>query len=265
MSTISASQGRCGVASKNICPNHPKDEGQGDLGLTIGQSSTASGTFCGPAVNGKQSTAIGSVFAAVSCMNRSKPGNSRVSGTGYCKRWFASTIGNAELAGNGKLSTVNRYRHLWAEEQRDAIPLTEVSAGPRFISWLMSEARHWRCILPVLTNTISGRLMIWFSPLWFHVRRKNSIFVWIKDMISTMFIVLLPKSIIRNTLPTDDVAANPCQNQFLKTRSIRHDDGSWKGRLVGWLRDAVFAPDGARKAKIGWPLCSSLVRTSCAT
>ena len=159
MSTISVSQGRCGVASKSICPNHPNDAGQADLGLTIGQSSTASGTFCGPAVNGKQSTAIGSVFAAVSCMNGSKPGNNRVSGIRCCKRWFAFTIGDAAFAGNGKLSTANRYRHLWAEKQRDAIPLTEVSAVPRFISWLMSEARLWRCILPVLTNTINGRLM----------------------------------------------------------------------------------------------------------
>lgn len=47
MPTISVSPGYCGVASKNICLNHPKDAGQSDLGLTIGQSSTASGAFCG--------------------------------------------------------------------------------------------------------------------------------------------------------------------------------------------------------------------------
>jgi transposase len=76
--------------------------------------------------------------------------------------------------------------------------------------------------------------------------------------------ISLPKSIMRNTSLTDGVAANPCQNQFLKTRTIQHDDGSWKGHLVGWLKGAVFAPDGAKKAKIGWPLCSSLVRVSCA-
>ena len=264
MSTISVSRGRCGVASKNICPNPLQDEGQGDPGLTIGQSSTASGTFCGLAANGKQSIGLGSAFPAVSCTNGSKPGNNRVSGTRYCRRWFAFTIGNAKFVGNGKLSTVNRCLHLWAEKQRDAIPLTEVNAVLRFISWLMSEAHLWPCILPGLTSTTNGRLMTLFSPLWFHVQRKNSIFVWIKGMISTMSIALLPKPIMRNTSLTDGVAANPYQHQFLKTRSIRHDDGSWRGHLVGWPKGAVFAPDGARKAKIGWPLCSSLVRISCA-
>ena len=264
MSTISVSRGRCGVASKNTCPNPLQDAGQGDPGLTIGQSSTASGTFCGLAANGKQSIELGSAFPAVFCTNGSKPGNSRVSGTGCCKRWFAFTIGNAEFVGNGKRSTANRSLHLWAEKQRDAIPLTEVNAVPRSISWSMSEAHRWPCILPALTSTTNGRLMTLFSPLWFHVRQKNSIFVWIKGMILTMSTILLPKPIMRNTLLTDGVAANPCQNQFLKTRNIQHDDGSWKGHLVGWLRGAVFAPDGPRKAKIGWPLCSSLVRISCA-
>ena len=125
MSTIFVSPGHCGVASKNICPNHPKDAGQGDLGLTIGQSSTASGTFCGLAVNGKQFIVIGSVFPAVSCTNGSKPGNNRVSGTRCCKQWFAFTIGNAEFAGNGKRLTANRYRHPWAEKRQDVILLTE--------------------------------------------------------------------------------------------------------------------------------------------
>ena len=264
MSTIFVFRGHCGVASKNICPNHPKDAGQGDPVLTIGQSSTASGTFYGLAANGKQSIVIGSVFRAVSCTNGSKPGNNRVSGTRCCKRWFAFTIGNAEFAGNGKLSTANRYLHLWAEKQRDAILLTGVNAVPRFIFWLMSEVHLWRCISPVLTSTTNGRLMTWFSLLWSHAQRKNNIFVWIKGMISKMSIALLPKPIIKNTSLTDGVVGNPCQNQYLKTRSIRHDDGSWRGRLVGWLKGAVFAPGGARKAKIGWPLCSSLVRISCA-
>lgn len=264
MSTISVSRGHCGVASKNICPNRPKDADQAAPGLTIGQLSMASGTFCGQAANGKQSIEIGSAFPAVSCTNGSKPGNSRVSGTRCCKRWFAFTIGSAEFAGNGKLSIANRYLHLWAEKQRDAIPLTGVNGGPRFISWLMSEARRWQCILPVLTSTTNGRWTTWSSPLWSHVRQKNSIFVWIKGMISTMSTVLLPKSIIRNISPTVGVVANHCQNQFLKIRSIRHDDGSWKGRLVGWPKGVVFALGGARKVKIGWPLCSSLVRISCA-
>ncbi|MBK7893308.1 MAG: transposase [Anaerolineaceae bacterium] len=143
-------------------------------------------------------------------------------------------------------------------------PTDRGKRGPRFISWLMSEARRWQCILPVLTSTTNGRWTTWSSPLWSHVRQKNSIFVWIKGMISTMSTVLLPKSIIRNISPTVGVVANHCQNQFLKIRSIRHDDGSWKGRLVGWPKGVVFALGGARKVKIGWPLCSSLVRISCA-
>lgn len=151
MSTISVSRGRCGVVSKNICPNRRKDADQAAPKLTIGQSSMASGTSCGLAANGKQSIEIGSVFLAVSCTNGSKPGNNRVSGTRYCRRWFAFTIDSGELAGNGKLSTVNRCLPLWAEKQREAIPLTEVNAVPRFISWLMSEAHRWRCILPVGT------------------------------------------------------------------------------------------------------------------
>ena len=263
MSTTSVSPAHCGGASKNICPNRPQNADQAAPELTIGPLSMASGTFCGPAANGKPSIAIGSVFPAVSCTNGSKHGNSRASGTRCCKRWFASTIGSAEFVGNGKLSTVNRSRHPWAETQRDAIPLTEVNVGPRSISRLMNVARLWRCILPVQTSTTNGRWMTWSSPLWSHVRQKSSIFVWIKDMILTMSTGLLPKSIIRNISPIDGVAANRCQNQFLKSTRIRLDDGSWKGRLAGWPKGAVFALDGARKARIGWPLSSSLVRTFC--
>jgi len=75
---------------------------------------------------------------------------------------------------------------------------------------------------------------------------------------------LLTKPIIKSTSLTDGVAGNPCQNQFLKTRSIRHDDGSWKERLVGWPKGVAFALGGAKKARIGWLFCSLLVRISCA-
>jgi len=264
MSTISVSHAHCGAASKSICPNRSRNEGQGVHGPTIGRSSTGSGTFCGQAASGKQSIAIGSAFPAVSCMNGSKHGNSRVSGTRSCKRWFASTTGSAGFVGNGRLSTANRYLLLWAERLPDEIRPTAVNAGQRFISWLTSAAPRWRFILPVLTNMINGRLMTLSFPLWFRALRKNSISAWTKGMISTMSMISLPKPIIRNTLPTDDVAANHCLRQFRKSRSTRHDVGSWKGRLDGWPKDAAFAPDGARNARIGWPLYSSLVRISCA-
>ena len=263
MSTISVSHVPCGVVSKSICPNRPRNEAEDGPGLTIGRSSMASGTFCGPVANGRQSIAIGSAFPAVSCMNGSKRGNSRVSGARYCKRWFAFTIGSAGFAGNGKLSTANRCPLLWAERLRDAIPPTAVNAVPRFISWLTSGALLWPFILPVLTNMINGRSMTLSFPLWSPALRKNSIFVWTKGMITTMSIFSFPQPIIRNISPTDGVAANHCRHLYRKSRNIQHDVGSWRGRWAGWQKGAVFAPDGARKARIGWPLCSSLVRISC--
>ena len=143
-------------------------------------------------------------------------------------------------------------------------PTDRSKRGARFISWLTSAALLWRFILPVLTNMTNGRLMTLSFPLWSVALRKNSIFVWTKVMISTMSIFSLPKPIIRNTSPTDDVAANRCLRQFLMSRSTRLDVGSWKGLLAGWQKGVAFAPDGARKARIGWPLFSSLVRISCA-
>jgi len=264
MSTISVSHVPCGAASKSICPNRPRNEGRDVHVLTIGQSSTASGTFCGLAANGRLSIEIGSAFPAVSCMNGSKRGNNRVFGTSYCKRWFASTIGSAGFAGNGKLATANRYLLLWAERQQDTILPTAVKAERRFISWLTSVAHLWRFILLVLTNMINGRSMTWSFPLWWPAQQKNNISVWTKGMILTMSIISCLKPIIRNTLLTGGVVANHCQHQFLKSRSTQHDVGSWKGRLAGWQKGVVFAPDGAKKARIGWPLCSSLVRISCA-
>ena len=263
MSTISVSRAPCGAASKSIYPNRPRNEGQGDRGLTIGQSSTASGTFCGQAANGKPSIAIGSASPAVFFMNGSKRGNSRESGTRSCKQWFAFTIGSAGFAGNGRLSTANRYQLLWAEKPRDEIPPTAVNAGQRFISWLTSAAPRWRFILPVLINMINGRSMTLSFPLWSLALRKNSISVWTKGMITTTSMVSFQRPIIRSILPTDDDAASHCRNQFRKSKSILHVVGSWKGRWGGWQKGVVFAPDGARKARIGWSLYSSLVRISC--
>ena len=264
MSTISVSHAPCGAESKSICPNRTKNEGQGVRGPIIGLSSTVSGTFCGQAANGKRSTAIGSAFPAVSCMSDSKRGNNRVFGTRCCKQWFASTIGSAGFAGNGRLSTANRSLLLWAERRRDTIPPTAVKAGRRFTSWLTSVARLWQFILLVLINRINGRSMTSSFPLWSLDRRKNNISVWTKGMISMMSIVSYPKPIIRNTLRTDGVVANRCRLQFLKRTSTQRDVGSWKGRLVGWQKGVVFAPDGAKNVRIGWSLCSSLVLISCA-
>jgi len=264
MSTISVSRAHCGAASKSICPNRSRNEVQGVHGLTIGRSSMGSGTFCGQAANGKQSIAIGSAFPAVSCMSGSKRGNSKVSGTRSCKQWFAFTTGGAGFAGNGRLSTVNRCLLLWAERLPDEIPPTAVNAAQRFISWLTSAAPRWRFILPALINMINGRSMTLSFLLWSLALRKNSISAWTKDMIMTMSMISFLRLITRNILLIDGDAASRCRNQFRKSRSTRHGVGSWKGRLDGWPKDAAFAPDGARNARIGWPLCSSLVRISCA-
>jgi hypothetical protein len=116
----------------------------------------------------------------------------------------------------------------------------------------------------VLINMINGRSMALSFPLWSPALRKNSIYVWTEGMIMTTSMVSFQRPIIRSILPTVGAAASHCRNQFRKSRNILHVVGSWKGRSGGWQKGVVFAPDGARKARIGWPLYSSLVRISCA-
>jgi hypothetical protein len=116
----------------------------------------------------------------------------------------------------------------------------------------------------VLINIINGRSMALSFPLWSPALRKNSIYVWTEGMIMTTSMVSFQRPIIRSILPTVGAAASHCRNQFRKSRNILHVVGSWKGRSGGWQKGVVFAPDGARKARIGWPLYSSLVRISCA-
>lgn len=264
MSTISASHAHCGVESRNICLNHPRNEAQGDHELIIGRSSMGFGTFCGRAANGKPFTAIGLVFPAAFCMNDSNLGASKAFGTRYCKRWFAFTIGSDAFAGNGRLSTANRFRLLWAAQQLAAIPLTVGSAGQRFISWLMNVAHRWRCRLQEPTSMINGRSMTLSFPLSSLVLRKNNIFVWTKGMILRMFTCLLQSPIIKSILLTSGGVENHCPNPFQMIKSIRLGVGWWNGLSVGWRKGAVFVHDGARKVRIGWPLFSSLVLIFCA-
>ena len=85
MSIISVFHAPCGVATKSIFPSRLRSGGQDVRVPRIEQLSMASGTFCGQAVNGRLSIAIGSVFPAVFCMKGSKPGSNRAFGTKFCE------------------------------------------------------------------------------------------------------------------------------------------------------------------------------------
>ncbi len=139
MSTISVSRAHCGAESKSICPNRSRSAGQAVHGLTIG--AVINGLWYSVA-NGKQSIEIGWRFQQCPCMNGSKRGNSRVSGTRCCVLM---------------VRFYNRMLDLWQWQLIDSKsvpaplggeatghnPTDILNAGQRFISWLTSAASSY--------------------------------------------------------------------------------------------------------------------------
>lgn len=222
-----------------------------------------SGMCSGPAASGKLCIAIGSPSPAACCTNGLKRGNGKASGRISCAPWPASMHDGAACAGSGRQWTANRSLPLWTSKPRDVTRPTATSAAPRCTSWLTNIGRHWRSTSPASISMTSGRLTtcLLISVV---VTRPTSEqhFCLDKGYDFAEVHTLVQKRSLSSTVLIADAAASHHRRLFLKQRSIPRDGESWNGRGAGWPNVAVSAPDGARKARIGWPLCSLLVRLS---